>query len=82
VARADYGEVPAVERRDCFEAESLGRRDDGGVSSAETQIGVRLGQLDDAREIGLGHRFDPKPSLHNIRKKSVSAAGPRFSPTR
>lgn len=39
----------------------LGHRDDGGVGSAEGQIGVGLCQLDDAREIGLGHRFDPSP---------------------
>lgn len=80
--RPHDGEVPAVERRVCFEAESLGRSDDGGVSSAEGQIGVSLCQLDDAREVGLGTGSMRNRSLHNIRKKSVSAAGPRFSPTR
>ena len=61
MARTHDGEVPVIERRDCFEAESLNHRDDGGVGSAEGQIGVGLCQLDDAREIGLGHRFDSKP---------------------
>jgi hypothetical protein len=82
VARAHDSEMPAVERRDCFEAESLGHRDDGGVGSAEGQIGVGLCQLDDAREIASVTGSIRNRSLHNIRKKSVSAAGPRISPTR
>jgi hypothetical protein len=76
VARADDGEVPAVECADVGLVEPLGQRDDRRVGAAERQIGVLLDELGGASQVLLRWNLDLEPGDRSDRRKRASAVGP------
>ena len=56
--RAYDAEVPPVESRDLRRTEPLGDGDDGGVDSAEAEVGVMLDEVGRAAQVFVADMLD------------------------
>ncbi len=58
VARFDGRKVAAVQRDDDLRIQSLSKRDDGGIGTAERKVGVLMHKIRHAREVLGAGPFD------------------------